>query len=92
MINALIIDEKDSVVMAIEPITKGTQVSFKFKNKIKMITAIDDIKIYHKIAIKIIKKSEPIIKYGQHIGIAKVDIKVGEHVHIHNVESHRENL
>ena len=26
------------------------------------------------------------------IGIAPPDIKAGEHVHIHNVEGHRENL
>ena len=34
----------------------------------------------------------PVIKYGEHIGIAVADIKAGEHVHIHNVEGHRENL
>jgi altronate dehydratase small subunit len=58
----------------------------------KTVTAINDIQIYHKIAIKGIKKGEPVIKYGQHIGVAKKDIKVGEHVHVHNVISHRENL
>jgi altronate dehydratase small subunit len=92
MINALIIDEKDSVVVAIEPITKGTEVNYKFKDQMKTITAVDDIQIYHKIAIEDIKTDEPVVKYGQHIGIAKKDIKVGEHVHIHNVKSRRENL
>lgn len=92
MINALIIDEKDSVVVAIEPIAKGTEVSYKSNDVLKTITAVDDIKIYHKIAIKGIKKGDPVVKYGQHIGIAEADIKVGEHVHIHNVKSHRENL
>ncbi len=28
-----------------------------------------------------------VIKYGHVIGRAKRDIKVGEHVHVHNVES-----
>lgn len=32
------------------------------------------------------------VKYGEHIGIASSDIKAGEHVHVHNVEGHRENL
>ena len=32
------------------------------------------------------------MKYGEHIGIASRDIKAGEHVHVHNVEGHRENL
>ena len=92
MINALIIDEKDSVAVAIEPITKGSEVNYKFKDEVKTISAIEDIQIYHKTAIKDVKKGEPVIKYGQHIGIAAKDIKVGEHVHVHNVESHRENL
>nr|WP_286167349.1 SAF domain-containing protein [Clostridium sp. J1101437_171009_A5] len=39
-----------------------------------------------------ISKGSPICKYGEHIGIASCDIKAGEHVHVHNVESHREDL
>ena len=35
---------------------------------------------------------KPIVKYGEHIGIAGCDIKAGEHVHVRNVEDHRENL
>ena len=92
MISALIIDEKDSVVVAIEPITKGTVISYRFNDEVRTISAIDDVQIYHKIAIKNVKKGEPVVKYGQHIGIAATDVKVGEHVHVHNVESHRENL
>ena len=37
-----------------------------------------------------IKKGDPIIKYGQYIGIAGCDIKRGNYVHVHNVISHRE--
>ena len=58
MRNAMIIDGKDNVIVAIEPIAKG----------------------------------EPVVKYGEHIGIAVSDIKAGAHVHVHNVEGHRENL
>lgn len=92
MINSLIIDEKDNVAVAIESITKGSEVSYKLKDEIKTISAIDDIQIYHKIAIKNVEKGKPVVKYGQHIGIAATDVKIGEHVHVHNVESHRENL
>ncbi|HEY8889085.1 MAG TPA: UxaA family hydrolase [Clostridium sp.] len=92
MINAIIIDEKDSVAVAIEPITKGSEVSYKLKGLVKTVLTLEEIQIYHKIAIKEVKIGEPVVKYGQHIGIAAKDIKVGEHVHVHNVESHRENL
>ena len=43
-------------------------------------------------AVRDIRKGEPVVKYGEHIGIASCDIKAGEHVHVHNVEGHRENL
>ena len=39
----------------------------------------------HKFALKNIRKNNFIIKYGEIIGTAKKDIKVGAHVHIHNM-------
>ncbi len=42
----------------------------------------------HKFALKDISKGEFIIKYGEIIGRAKVDIKKGEWVHTQNVKSH----
>lgn len=92
MINALIIDLKDSVAVAIEPITKGSEINYKVGDEVKTLTALDDIQIYHKLAIRDMVKGEPVVKYGEHIGIAGTDIKAGQHVHVHNVESHRENL
>ena len=52
----------------------------------------EDITIYHKLAACDIAKGQPIVKYGEHIGLAARDIKAGEHVHCHNLEEHRENL
>ena len=42
----------------------------------------------HKLAIKDIKAGEEIIKYGEVIGRATIDIKTGEWVHSHNMKSH----
>lgn len=92
MINAMIIDEKDTVAVAIEEIQKGNDVTYKMKDDIVSIKALDDIQIYHKMAIADVNKGEPIIKYGEHIGLASEYIHIGNHVHTHNVENHRENL
>ena len=93
MRNAMIIDDRDNVIVAIEEIKKGSDVTYFLKDQTpKSLKALEDITIYHKIAAKNIKAGEPIIKYGEHIGIAAKDIKQGEHVHVHNVESRRENL
>ncbi|MPN57768.1 Altronate dehydratase [bioreactor metagenome] len=43
----------------------------------------------HKIAVADIPAGTPILKYGEEIGLSTKDITVGEHVHIHNLESRR---
>ena len=48
----------------------------------------NDIPAGHKIALKNIKRNDPVIKYGMIIGKAKNDIKEGEWVHTHNLVSH----
>ena len=92
MINAMVIDKKDNVAVAIEEIKLEDECTYKIENNLFSIKAINKIPIYHKFAIKDISKGEVIIKYGEHIGIASKDIKKGEYVHTHNVEDHRENL
>ena len=56
-----------------------------------LIHKLDNVEVNihdgHKYAIKPIKKGENIIKYGQPIGYALLDISVGEHVHTHNVKT-----
>ena len=92
MRSAMIIDPKDNVAVAIEPIAKGTAAVWVAGGKEASVTALEDITIYHKLATRDIAKGEPVVKYGEHIGVAACDIKAGEHVHVHNVEGHRENL
>lgn len=92
MVNALLIDEKDDVIVAIEEIKKDSLVYYSTKGKIQSLTAKDDITIYHKIALRDIKAGTAITKYGEHIGVASKDIIKGMHVHEHNVDSVREEL
>lgn len=93
MVNAVIIDNKDTVAVAIEALKKGSEADIRAHDgSVKKVKLLDDIPIYHKFAIVDMKKGTPVIKYGEHIGIAACDIKAGNHVHVHNVENHRENL
>ena len=88
--NITIIDPKDNVGVAIEPIAKGDAV--ESRGGALGVTAAEEITIYHKIAIRPIAKGEPVVKYGEHIGLAAADIAAGEWVHTHNVADHREAL
>ena len=92
MRNAMIIDAKDHVAVAIEPIAKGDNAVYVCEGREVSLPALEDITIYHKLATRDIAKGEPVVKYGEHIGVASSDIKAGEHVHVHNVEGHREDL
>jgi len=92
MRNAMIIDPEDNAVVAIEAIQKGDEIVYVCNGETFSFPALEDITIYHKAACRDIPKGTPVTKYGQHIGIAACDIRKGEHVHVHNVTNHRENL
>lgn len=53
------------------------------------VKVVDSIPYGHKVALAPIAKGEQVTKYGEEIGVASKTIAVGEHVHVHNVESIR---
>jgi altronate dehydratase small subunit len=86
MENAVVIHPSDSVVTVTEAIRKGDAVRYPGS---KSVIAAQDIPIYHKIAVVEIAKGNAVYKYGEKIGSASADIRVGDHVHTHNLESKR---
>lgn len=88
MKNAMLINEKDNVLVAIELLTAGTAVELG-NGEMTGIVTTEEIPMYHKIARTELKKGEQIIKYGEYIGVAETDIPAGSHVHTHNVLSAR---
>ena len=75
---AIRIHKNDNVVTAKSDIDINTDI-----NEEKVNTN-QHIPVGHKIATKDISKGNEIIKYDTIIGIAKEDIKIGDHVHVHN--------
>ena len=84
MTNAMIIDAKDNVAVAIEPIAAGETAMFLLSGKPVSVPVTEDITIYHKFAIRDIAE-------GEHIGQATAFIPAGAHVHVHNVVSMKED-
>ncbi len=80
-------DKKDNVAVALEDLKPGDKV--KIENK--EIEIRQEIPFGHKIAVEDIKEGGEVIKYGEVIGVAKEDIRAGEHVHIHNIKSLKYN-
>lgn len=77
------IHPRDNVIVALKELKKGVIIELDKKN----IEIIDNIGRGHKIAIENIKEGQSIIKYGYPIGRAAQTIKIGEHVHTHNVKT-----
>jgi altronate dehydratase len=50
---------------------------------------MEKIPASHKIALQDISVGEEIIKYGETVAVSTRDIKKGEWVHTHNLESQR---
>ena len=59
------------------------------KGNTETIAIHGDVPYGHKIATRDIRTGEPIIKYGEAIGAATREIKKGEYVHVHNLDSMR---
>jgi len=86
---AIVINENDNVATLIADVTAGEIVLVSREDKEENMTVTQDIKFGHKFAIKPIAIGEEIIKYSEVIGRATAPISVGEHAHVHNIESMR---
>ena len=84
---AIVINEKDTVATALEPLDAGDQVSVEVHDRVETITLLSDIPLGHKFALLDIDEGEAVIKYGEPIGQSTAKIARGEHVHVHNVAS-----
>ena len=86
----VMINDKDNVATIFNKVDRKQVVEICKKDGSRIIiNSISEIPYGHKIAVNDIKRGEKIIKYGEEIGIATQDIKIGDYVHIHNLESKR---
>ena len=81
----LVISARDNVATALEAIEPGRPLNIDGDS----LTAAERIPRGHKIALRTIQAGEAVVKYGNPIGTATVEIKGGTHVHVHNVSSAR---
>jgi len=84
--NVLIIDPRDNVAVVLGALAAGEPA---VAQGIEGLTALSDIPPSHKIALADIAAGAEIIKYGETVAVSTRDIKKGEWVHTHNLESKR---
>ena len=90
-IKAIVIHERDTVAVALEALSAGSEVTVASGDAPPMrIALVSPIPMGHKFALKDHEKGTPVIKYGEPIGTSLARIAKGEHVHVHNVAGKKE--
>ena len=77
------IHPNDNVAVALADIRAGETLALDGLR----VTAAEDVARGHKLALSAIPAGEPVVKYGNPIGLAKADIAPGSWVHVHNVRT-----
>ena len=77
------ITPKDLVAVALMPLQAGETIDYGAGT----VTLLQDLPMGHKVALRAIRKGEPVIKYGFPIGEATQDIPEGAHIHTHNLHT-----
>ncbi len=88
----LIVEPNDDVIVVLEAVSKGDHVSYPIGGEEREVVSVSDVPIYHKIAVRDIQKGSHVMKYGEIIGVATANIQCGEHVHVQNLDSEREDM
>lgn len=84
--NILIIHPRDNVAVALKVLSAG---ELAVAQEREGFCTLQEIPASHKIALKDIPRGEEIVKYGEIVAVSTRDIKKGEWVHTHNLESKR---
>src|SRR3954454_7289281 len=79
---AILLNRQDNIAVARVPLSPGQRIQVGDRS----FNASDTIQPGHKVAISDIVAGDPVFRYGEVIGFARVAIPAGSHVHEHNLE------
>ena len=83
----LVLHPKDNVAVALDDLRKGELVEVEVGGSRATLRVLEYVPFGHKLALREIRNGDPVIMYGEVIGVATRDIPAGAHVHVHNVSS-----
>ncbi|NBF41951.1 MAG: hypothetical protein GVY14_16200 [Spirochaetes bacterium] len=91
-LRALRAHASDNVATALDALQAGDTVAVSASREAsggESIVAATAVPKYHKLALRAMAAGEAVVKYGETIGEATVDIAAGAHVHVDNMNSRR---
>jgi altronate hydrolase len=86
MPNPIRLHPRDHVAVATQPLQRGQRVDVEELS----LELAADIPSGHKFALCEVGLGQPVLKYGQPIGVASAPIRPGQHVHTHNLRDQHE--
>lgn len=86
---AVVAHPSDNVATAVKDLAKDQEVVVSSGSTTETVVLLQDIPFGHKLALRDLSPGDEVRKYGEAIGRATRQIRRGEHVHVHNVESAR---
>jgi hypothetical protein len=84
----LLLDSEDNVAIALADIGAGELVILLGSAQGDSVVASVSVPFAHKVAVNDIPMGEPVRKYGAPIGFSTAQIRRGDWVHSHNLESY----
>jgi altronate hydrolase len=82
-IDFIALHPRDNLVVAAKNLPRG----YDFQHASQPLVTAQEIPLGHKVATQHIPRGSSVIKFGQHIGEATVDIAPGEWIHSHNLHA-----
>jgi altronate dehydratase small subunit len=88
MLRAIVLNRADNVGTLIDPGRAGESCALQGEANGE-VPLLQDVPFGHKVCIRETPAGADVLKYGQVVGKASKALRIGEHVHTHNVESAR---
>ena len=85
MTRIIVLHASDNVGTAVADLEPGEVLELGGRR----VAVAEPVPFGHKVALAAIAQGQPILKYGEQIGLARIAIAEGGCVHVHNVESQR---
>ena len=88
MARAIVLHPKDNVATLFEGGRAGEPCILQGEGSGRL-TLLQDVPFGHKVCVVETPACADVLKYGHTIGTARAPLKVGEHAHVHNIDSAR---
>jgi altronate dehydratase small subunit len=88
MLRAIVLNPSDNVATLLDPGKEGESCALQGAGSGEL-TLRQDVPFGHKVCIRQTPAGGNVLKYGQVIGTARKSLTIGEHAHVHNIDSAR---